>query len=111
MATFRRAALFVRATTADRGQTGENQLHRLQKAARRLGWLIVSVSFVGKRGPHRDLRRGSVRGPECVAPTMARSGAEGWSKTLPISLGAGKRDHHTLVTRLVVVSPDAEFAS
>jgi hypothetical protein len=48
METFRRATLFVRATTADRGQTGENQLQRLQKAARGFGLSILS--FVGKRG-------------------------------------------------------------
>ena len=42
----RRAALYVRVSTADRGQTVENQLGPLQEAAGRLGWVIVAV--------HRD---------------------------------------------------------
>jgi DNA invertase Pin-like site-specific DNA recombinase len=42
----RRAALYVRISTADRGQTVENQLRPLQEAAARLGWTIVAV--------HRD---------------------------------------------------------
>jgi DNA invertase Pin-like site-specific DNA recombinase len=42
----RRAALYVRISTADRGQTVENQLGPLQEAAARLGWTIVAV--------HRD---------------------------------------------------------
>jgi DNA invertase Pin-like site-specific DNA recombinase len=42
----KRAALYVRVSTADRGQTVENQLQPLQDAAGRLGWSIVAV--------HRD---------------------------------------------------------
>ena len=42
----RRAALYVRVSTADRGQTVENQLQPLQEAAARLGWTIVAI--------HRD---------------------------------------------------------
>ena len=42
----KRTALYVRISTADRGQTVENQLHPLQDAAARLGWTIVAV--------HRD---------------------------------------------------------
>jgi DNA invertase Pin-like site-specific DNA recombinase len=42
----RRAALYVRISTGDRGQTVENQLAPLQQAAARLGWTIVAV--------HRD---------------------------------------------------------
>jgi DNA invertase Pin-like site-specific DNA recombinase len=42
----KRAALYVRVSTADRGQTVENQLRPLEEAAVRLGWSIVSV--------HRD---------------------------------------------------------
>lgn len=42
----KRAALYVRVSTADRGQTTENQLQPLQDAADRLGWSIVAV--------HRD---------------------------------------------------------
>ena len=42
----KRAALYVRVSTADRGQSVENQLQPLQQAARRLGWTIVAV--------HRD---------------------------------------------------------
>src|ERR1700704_2062016 len=36
----RRAALYVRVSTADRGQSVENQLAPLQEAAGRLGWAI-----------------------------------------------------------------------
>jgi DNA invertase Pin-like site-specific DNA recombinase len=39
----RRAALYVRVSTADRGQTVENQLQPLQAAAARLGWTIVAI--------------------------------------------------------------------
>ena len=39
----RRAALYVRVSTAVRGQTVENQLQPLQEAAGRLGWSIVSI--------------------------------------------------------------------
>src|SRR6476646_7058806 len=43
MATSRRAALYVRVSTSDRGQTVENQLQPLQEAAGRLGWTVVAV--------------------------------------------------------------------
>jgi hypothetical protein len=43
MATSRRAALYVRVSTADRGQTAENQLQPLQEAAGRLGWTVVAI--------------------------------------------------------------------
>jgi DNA invertase Pin-like site-specific DNA recombinase len=39
----KRAALYVRVSTAARGQTVENQLQPLQEAATRLGWSIVAV--------------------------------------------------------------------
>jgi DNA invertase Pin-like site-specific DNA recombinase len=39
----RRAALYVRVSTSDRGQSVENQLAPLQEAAGRLGWSIVGV--------------------------------------------------------------------
>jgi DNA invertase Pin-like site-specific DNA recombinase len=39
----RRAALYVRVSTSDRGQTVENQLQPLREAAGRLGWSIVAV--------------------------------------------------------------------
>jgi hypothetical protein len=39
----RRAALYVRVSTSDRGQSVENQLQPLQEAAARLGWSIVAV--------------------------------------------------------------------
>ena len=56
----RRAALYVRVSTADRGQTVENQLQPLQEAAGRLGWSIVAVfrdeGISGTRG--RDKRPG-----------------------------------------------------
>jgi DNA invertase Pin-like site-specific DNA recombinase len=46
ISTTKRAALYVRVSTADRGQSVENQLQPLQDAAARLGWSIVAV--------HRD---------------------------------------------------------
>ncbi|MGK7866529.1 recombinase family protein [Falsiroseomonas sp. E2-1-a20] len=56
----KRAALYVRISTADRGQTVENQLLPLQEAAARLGWTIVAVhrdeGISGARG--RDKRPG-----------------------------------------------------
>jgi DNA invertase Pin-like site-specific DNA recombinase len=56
----RRAALYVRVSTADRGQTVENQLQPLQEAATRVGWSIVAVykdeGISGARG--RDKRPG-----------------------------------------------------
>src|SRR6202040_2270076 len=56
----RRAALYVRVSTADRGQSVENQLAPLQEAAGRLGWSIVGVfrdeGISGTRG--RDKRPG-----------------------------------------------------
>lgn len=39
----KRAALYVRVSTADRGQTVENQLQPLYEAAQRLGWTVVAV--------------------------------------------------------------------
>jgi DNA invertase Pin-like site-specific DNA recombinase len=44
----RRAALYVRVSTSDRGQTVENQLQPLQEAAGRLGWSIVAISIATK---------------------------------------------------------------
>ena len=41
MATSRRAALYVRVSTSDRGQTVENQLQPLQEAAGRLGCSLI----------------------------------------------------------------------
>ena len=44
MATYtRRAALYVRVSTSDRGQTVENQLQPLQEAAGRLGLTVVAI--------------------------------------------------------------------
>ena len=43
MATSRRAALYVRVSTSDRGQTVENQLQPLQEAAGRLGCTVVAI--------------------------------------------------------------------
>jgi predicted site-specific integrase-resolvase len=55
----KRAALYVRISTADRGQTVENQLRPLQEAAGRLGKTIVVVyrdeDISGVRG--RDRRK------------------------------------------------------
>jgi DNA invertase Pin-like site-specific DNA recombinase len=52
--------LYVRVSTADRGQTVENQLQPLQEAATRLGWSIVAIyrdeGISGARG--RDKRPG-----------------------------------------------------
>jgi DNA invertase Pin-like site-specific DNA recombinase len=39
----KRAALYVRVSTADRGQTVENQLQPLYEAATKLGWSVVAV--------------------------------------------------------------------
>jgi DNA invertase Pin-like site-specific DNA recombinase len=39
----RRAALYVRVSTSDRGKTVKNQLQPVQEAAARLGWSIVAV--------------------------------------------------------------------
>src|SRR5689334_8288030 len=39
----RRAALYVRVSTSDKGQTIENQLQPLQEAATRLGWTVVAI--------------------------------------------------------------------
>jgi hypothetical protein len=66
MATSRRAALYVRVSTSDRGQTVENQLQPLQEAAGRLGWTVVAIyrdegiSGTGGRdnwSDHADLSR------------------------------------------------------
>ncbi len=58
--TTKRVAFYVRVSTADRGQTVENQLHPLQEAADRLGWTIVAVhkdeGISGAKG--RDRRPG-----------------------------------------------------
>src|SRR6478736_8653304 len=43
MTTCKRAALYVRVSTTDKGQTIENQLQPLQEAATRLGWTVVAV--------------------------------------------------------------------
>ena len=60
MATSRRAALYVRVSTSDRGQTVENQLQPLQEAAGRLGWTVLAIyrdeGISGTRG--RDKRPG-----------------------------------------------------
>jgi DNA invertase Pin-like site-specific DNA recombinase len=56
----RRAALYVRVSTSDRGQTVENQLQPLQEAAGRFGWTVVAVyrdeGISGAKG--RDKRPG-----------------------------------------------------
>ncbi|HME27891.1 MAG TPA: recombinase family protein [Acetobacteraceae bacterium] len=43
MPTSKRAALYVRVSTADRGHSVETELQPLQQAATRLGWSIVAV--------------------------------------------------------------------
>jgi DNA invertase Pin-like site-specific DNA recombinase len=40
---FARAALYVRVSTSDRGQTVENQLQPSQEAAAHLGWTVVAI--------------------------------------------------------------------
>lgn len=56
----KRAALYVRISTSDRGQTVENQLQPLRDAAARLGWTIVAIhsdeGISGAKG--RDRRPG-----------------------------------------------------
>ena len=58
--TSKRAALYVRVSTADRGQSIENQLAPLQEAAGRFGWTVVSIyrdeGISGTKG--RDRRPG-----------------------------------------------------
>ena len=53
----RRAALYLRVSTSDRGQTVENQLQPLQEAAGRLGWTVVAIyrdeGISGSRGRHK----------------------------------------------------------
>ena len=53
MATSRRAALYVRVSTSDRGQTVENQLQPLQDAARRLGWTVVAIPTATRHQWHQ----------------------------------------------------------
>ena len=67
----RRAALYVRVSTSDRSQTVENQLQPLQKAARRLGWIVVAV--------FRD---------EGISGTKGRDGQPGVDASRTISSGA-----------------------
>jgi DNA invertase Pin-like site-specific DNA recombinase len=56
----KRAALYVRVSTSDKGQSIENQLQPLQEAARRLGWTVVAIyrdeGISGTKG--RDRRPG-----------------------------------------------------
>ena len=56
----RRAALYLRVSTSDRGQTVENQLQPLQEAAGRLSWTVVAIyrdgGVSGTKG--RDKRPG-----------------------------------------------------
>jgi DNA invertase Pin-like site-specific DNA recombinase len=61
MATSRRAALYVRVSTSDRGQTVENQLQPLQEAAGRLGWTVVAIY----RGEGISGTRGAISGVLC----------------------------------------------
>jgi hypothetical protein len=76
----RRAALYVRVSTSDRGQTVENPLKPLQEAAGRLGWSIVSI-YRGEgvsgdkgrqthpvQGDHPDHACGWVVGPIIALP-------------------------------------------
>ena len=54
----KRAALYVRVSTSDKGQTVENQLQPLQEAATRLGWTVVAVyRDEGVSGAHGRARR------------------------------------------------------
>ena len=54
----RRAALYVRVSTTDRGQTVDNQLQPLQEAAGRLGWTVVAIyRDEGISGAHGRARR------------------------------------------------------
>jgi len=81
----KRAALYLRVSTSDRGQTVENQLQPLQEAAERLGWAVVAVhtdeGISGARGrqqrPGLDaLLRGVTRGEYdiCAAWSVCRLG-------------------------------------
>src|SRR5260370_6314192 len=71
--TTKRAALYVRVSTADKGQTTENQLQPLQEVANRLGWTIVAV--------HRD---------EGISGAKGREGRPGLDAMLK---GVTRRDY------------------
>ena len=67
----KRAAIYVRVSTSDRGQTVENQLQPLQEAAARLGWTIVAIhrdeGISGAKGRDRRpgldaMLKGAIRG-------------------------------------------------
>ena len=65
----KRAALYVQVSTADRGQTVENQLLPLQDAATRLGWTIVAI--------HRDECISGARGARPASwPRCLNSGSD-----------------------------------
>jgi hypothetical protein len=55
----RHAALYVRVSTSDRGQSVENQLQPLQEAAGRLGWTAVAVC--GSPDDNGYIRDGTTR--------------------------------------------------
>ena len=65
----RRAALYVRVSTADRDQTVENQLQPLQEAAGRLGRSIVAVfrdkGISGARGREQAARTACLAEGQC----------------------------------------------
>ena len=65
MATSRRAALYVRDSTSDRGQTVENQLQPLQEAAGRLGWTVSGDLSRRGRQWHQGARQAAWAG--CLA--------------------------------------------
>ena len=69
MATSRRAALYVRVSTSDRGQTVENQLQPLQEAAGRLGWTVVAFYRDGGHQWYQGARQAAWAGflLKCVA--------------------------------------------
>ena len=69
MATSRRAALYVRGSTSDRGQTVENQLQPLQEAAGRLGWTVPIYRDGGISG---SLRRQKRPGLDALLKGVAR---------------------------------------
>ena len=66
----RRAALYVRVSTSDRGQTVENQLQPLQEAAARLGW--SDRGRVPRRGDQRCQGRAKRPGLDALLKGVTR---------------------------------------
>ena len=90
MATSRRAALYVRVSTSDRGQTVENQLTPLQEAAGRLGWTVLAISTASYRDEGISGTRGRDKPPGRDAMLKGgRFGAASYKRTFSGELQIG----------------------